>query len=138
MREVREQVAHLGERVIFVGFVPPAEIGPWYLAADLFVCPSQWEEPLARVLYEAMAAGLPILASARGGNGEAVEDGVNGLLVRPHDQPEAYVAALGRLLQDADLRLRLGQAGRRRLEASFTWERVARDFQALYSELGRF
>jgi len=51
---------------------------------DIFVCASQWNEPLARIHYEAMAAGLPIITTDRGGNAEIFEDNVNGIIIKDY------------------------------------------------------
>ena len=115
----------LGDRCRFAGFVTPAAIAPYYTAADLFVCTSQWAEPLARVHYEAMAAGLPIVTTDRGGNPEVMEEGSNGLIVRPSDSAGAFAACVERLLSDPDLRVRMGQRGRELAESRYTWRRVA-------------
>jgi len=127
VRAVREQASRLGDAVRLVGYVPSDEAGAYYRLGDLFVCASQWEEPLARVHYEAMACGLPIVTTDRGGNAEVVTDGHNGLLVRPWHSAEALAAAIQALLDDPDLRRRLGAAGRCMAEAGFGWERVARE-----------
>ena len=57
---------------------------------DLFVCSSQWNEPLARVHYEAMAAGIPIITTNRGGNAEVMNQGKNGIIIDDYDQPKAF------------------------------------------------
>jgi spore coat protein SA len=59
--------------VIFTGYLPHDVVPAYYNIGDIFVCPSQWREPLARVHYEAMAAGLPIITYEQGGNKEVVE-----------------------------------------------------------------
>lgn len=61
--------------VKFIQFVQPKDIPSLFTMADAFVCSSQWQEPLARVHYEAMAAGVPIITSRRGGNPEVIEHG---------------------------------------------------------------
>lgn len=127
VRSITRQAAGLDDSVRLAGYVPYAEIDGYFALADLFVCASQWQEPLARVHYEAMAAGLPIITTDRGGNGEVVIDGVNGFLVRPHDRVELFAAAMQTLLDDPDLRERMGQRGRAMAEADYSWERVARD-----------
>jgi glycosyltransferase involved in cell wall biosynthesis len=95
-----------------VGFVPPDELGPWYERAAVVAAPSR-REGYGVVVREAMAWGRPVVASAVGGLTDAVEDGVTGLLVPPRDVP-ALRAAIERLLGDAELRERLGAAGRER------------------------
>lgn len=124
---IKRRAAALGDAVRLAGYVPYAEIDGYYGLASLFVCASQWEEPLARVHYEAMAAGLPIITTDRGGNGEVVSDGVNGLIARPHDRVEPFAAAMQALLDDPCLARRLGERGRAMAEAQFGWERVGRE-----------
>lgn len=130
-RVQHEAKALLGEAVCLTGFVPPDQLPDLFLAGDLFICASQWHEPLARVHYEAMAAGLPIITTPRGGNGEVVAEGCNGLIVQPYDDPAAFAGAIIRLLDDPGLRERLGRAGRRLAEERYTWKRVAQEWQAL-------
>jgi glycosyltransferase involved in cell wall biosynthesis len=99
--------------------------------ADVFVLPSRSEGHPVSVL-EAMAAGVPVVASRVGGIPEQVEDGVTGLLVEPGD-PEALAAALGRLAADPALRRRLGVAGRRRAEKAFDLDAFRRAHLEVYS-----
>lgn len=112
--------------VITTGFVAAEDIHHWFWAGDIFVCPSQWEEPLARVHYEAMAAGLPFVTTKRGGNAEVIIGG-NGLLVEEPENPLSFSAQLGTLLASRDLQRSMGSSGRRLAEERFTWERVARE-----------
>jgi glycosyltransferase involved in cell wall biosynthesis len=101
--------------------------------ADVFVLPSKSEGMPISVL-EAMAAGLPVVASAVGGVPEVVVDGETGFLVPPGD-PEALADALGRLLADGELRRRMGAAGRRRAELRFDLPRFRQDHLQLYERL---
>ncbi|MDH4102663.1 MAG: glycosyltransferase family 4 protein [Thermoleophilia bacterium] len=102
-----------------VGFVPPHDLGPYYERAAVVVCPSR-REGYGVVAREAMAYGRPVVASAVGGLVDAVEEGVTGLLVPSHDAP-ALRAALERLLEDRELRDRLGAAARATARERFSW-----------------
>ncbi|MDR7317301.1 glycosyltransferase family 4 protein [Brevibacillus nitrificans] len=112
--------------VITTGFVNAEQIHHWFWAGDIFVCPSQWEEPLARVHYEAMAAGLPFVTTKRGGNAEVIIGG-NGLLVEEPENPQSFATQLSKLLSSRELQRRMGGVGRQLAEERFTWDRVARE-----------
>jgi glycosyltransferase involved in cell wall biosynthesis len=99
---------------------------------DLFALSSLWEG-LPRVLPQAMAAGLPIVATAVDGNAEAVTDGVNGFLTPPGN-PQAFAEALLDLLADPELAARMGQAGLHRVE-EFSARKMVSDIEALYQAL---
>jgi glycosyltransferase involved in cell wall biosynthesis len=78
-----------------------------------------------------MASGLPVVATRVGGNPESVADGKTGFLVAPGD-PAAMGQAMGALAADPDLRLRMGRAGRERVETLFSKERSFTELAALY------
>lgn len=94
------------------------EIGEVLDDFDVFVMPSLWEG-LPYVVLEAMRAGLAIVSTDVGGISEAIEDGVDGLLVPPAS-PEALASAISRLLDDPELRATLGRAARERFERDFS------------------
>ena len=106
-----------------LGFVPPSEVGRYIERAAVVVCPSR-REGYGVVARQAMAYGRPVVATAVGGLADAVVDGETGILVPPGDVG-ALRTALVRLLQDAEQRARLGQAGRARAR-----ERLGLDIQA--------
>lgn len=89
---------------------------------DALVVPSTLPEPFGMVILEAMAAGVPVVASAHGGPLEILEHGKSGWLVEPSN-PQALAVAISTLLSDPEQRFRLGQAGKRRFEALFTVEK---------------
>jgi glycosyltransferase involved in cell wall biosynthesis len=105
-----------------LGFVPHHELPPLYERAAVVAVPSH-REGFGVACAEAMAAGRPVVASAVGGLLDLVVDGETGLLVPPRDVPALH-AALERLLGDAELRGRLGEAGRRRVQEHFSWPAV--------------
>jgi len=111
--------------VVFTGFIPPADIPAYYNAGDVFVCASQWNEPLARVHYEAMAAGLPIITTNRGGNSEVIRNGENGLIVDDYSNPDSFAECMRKLLYNPGLALEMGKRGRLLAEERFNWKRVA-------------
>jgi glycosyltransferase involved in cell wall biosynthesis len=116
-----------------VGFVSPSELGPYYERAAVVVVPSR-REGYGMVAREAMAYGRPVVATAVGGLVDAVEDGVTGLLV-PARSPTMLRAAVFRLLDDGELRLRLGACGARRAVEHFSEAAAAWALVAVYSEL---
>jgi len=118
------------DRIRFVGYrrdVPAVMRG-----LDVLVLASD-AEPCGRVLFEAMASGTAIVATASGGTPEIVRDGLEGLLVPPRD-PAALARAVGALAADASLRARLGVAGVARVAAEFTIERYVARILAVYDE----
>ncbi|MCS7222001.1 MAG: glycosyltransferase family 1 protein [Anaerolineae bacterium] len=123
----RVRALSLGDRVLFPGYVPAAELPAWYQAAEVFIYPSLYEgfglPPL-----EAMACGTPVITSNTSSLPEVVGDAA--LLVDPYDV-EAIAEALARLLEDAELRQRLREAGLARARL-FSWERTARETVAAY------
>ena len=99
---------------------------------DVFALSSLWEG-LPRVLVQAMAAGLPVVATAIDGNVEAVLDGVTGRLVPPADPPALARAAI-EMLRDAELAARMGREGRARVE-EYGAERMVAQIAQLYEDL---
>src|SRR5437016_4177012 len=104
----------------------------FYHLATVAALPSRMEG-LSQALLEAMALGLPVVASDAGGNPEMVRSGETGLLVRPLD-PAAWAEALERLLGDGALARRLAHAGRALVRREFTLERTAERTEAVYRE----
>jgi spore coat protein SA len=122
---VRALAAKQSVPVVTTGFVSAFEIQNWFAAADLFVCTSLWQEPLARVHYEAMAAGLPIVTTARGGNPEVILLKKNGLIVENPEDPEDFAQKITEILSDKTLMKKMGERGRALVETKFQWKRVA-------------
>ena len=118
------------ERITLSGFVPHDAVPGILASLDVLVLPSAYEE-MGSVLVEAMASGVPVVASDVGGIPEVVRDGETGLLVPPGDAT-ALAAALDRLAADGDLRDRLARAARRQA-AGYTWPELATRVAGVYA-----
>jgi len=127
--------AGVATAVDYRGWVEPAELPALFAAADVALAPMNdtlinRARGLAKLL-ELMAAGLPIVAGRVGQAAEYIEDERSGLLTPPGDAGALARAAL-RLLEDRDLRVRLGRGARERVARQFTWDRLALDAEAAY------
>jgi glycosyltransferase involved in cell wall biosynthesis len=129
--EVLASELGVADRAIFTGWREDARelMATW----DVFVLPSR-REGFGISIVEAMLAGLPVVATSVGGVPEVVVDGENAILVPP-DDPGALAVAIRRLLDDPQLRRRLGQSGRRRALERFSPQTMATAFLALYARL---
>ena len=121
------------ERVTFAGAAGSHQLRDLYARADVFCLPS-FGEGVPIVLMEAMAMRLPVVTTHIAGIPELVEHDVNGLLLPP-GRVDALAAALTRLAADPQLRARMGEAGRRRVEAEFESGACARELRELLVEL---
>ncbi len=124
----------LGERVWLAG--DQSDVPEWLRTFDIFVLPSLGEG-ISNTILEAMATGLPVVATRVGGNPELVTPEESGLLVPPGDS-DALAGALARLVGDGGLRQAMGEAGLARVRRDFHWERtVARYLEVYDGLLGR-
>lgn len=117
-------------RVRFAGRVSRAELPALYRSADVVVC-VPWYEPFGIAAVEAMACGVPVVATAVGGLADTVVDGGTGIHVPPR-RPDRVAAALRLLLADPGLRRTLGAAGRSRATARYAMDRVVTSTQRSY------
>jgi glycosyltransferase involved in cell wall biosynthesis len=132
-KELEERASRLGlgPRIVFTGF--RSDVPDLLAEVYISVLPSL-SEGTSNTLLESMAAGIPVIATRVGGNPEVVEDGVSGLLVSPRDSA-GLAAAMARLLEDGDLALRLGQAGRQRVSKLFSIDGSVHETESLYQRL---
>jgi glycosyltransferase involved in cell wall biosynthesis len=121
-------------RVSFPGAIPHEEVPSVLARADIFAMPSVCREGFGVAALEASAMALPVVASGTGGIPEAVRDGETGLLV-PAGDPKLLEQALLRLIEDGDLRERLGRQGRDWVLSRYTWEDSVSKMQQLYRDL---
>ena len=134
-REARDylQAHHLEALVKDLDLLP--EINSLYEQMDILLLTSR-RDPLPRVIMEAMCRGIPVVASRVDGIPELVEDGTTGILVAPGDVA-GFAQAVKRLLEDRDLRLRMGAAGRARALRLFSPAKYAEAMNRIYAQLGR-
>jgi phosphatidyl-myo-inositol alpha-mannosyltransferase len=125
LRQVRD--------VEFLGRVSDRDKARYFASADIFAAPATGQESFGIVLLEAMAAGVPIVASDIHGYKSVVQRGVQGLLVEPRNH-RALAAALYKLANDEELRHQMGEAGRARAP-EFSWDRVTEQIVDYYHEV---
>jgi len=127
------QQINLNGRVTFARRLSGDDLVKWYSAADIAVVPSMFEGfgfPAA----EAMACEVPVIAFAAGALPELVADGETGILVPPADVPK-LAAAIKRLVEDKELRLRMAKAARKRVQQKFNWQQAAKQILEVYQEV---
>jgi glycosyltransferase involved in cell wall biosynthesis len=117
-------------RVRFHEDVPNAEIVRFFHAASIFVLPSR-QEGLGIVVLEAMACGLPVVATRCGGPEDVVVDGATGFLVE-NDDADAFAAAISRLLRDPSLGEEMGRNAAKRIHEHYACEEIAARFREAY------
>ncbi|MEZ4663015.1 MAG: glycosyltransferase family 4 protein [Caldilineaceae bacterium] len=128
------QTLGIGERAHFLGNIPNQQLPPYYAAADVTVLPSSPPESFGMVLIESMACGTSVIASDIAGVRSVVNHGVDGLLMR-HGDGDDLVAQLQKMVGDANLRHRMGLAGRAKVERKYAWEQVCAKLSAMYHEI---
>ena len=134
--QLHQRVAILGlqAHVTFHGRVPREQIASILVDHDIFLFTSTYEEPIARTVMEAMAAGLAVIGTAVGGQQEMLEDSVNAL-VYPPDDAERLAECILRLRRDPELCSRLADAGTRTVLERFTLERMVDEMEAWLEEI---
>ena len=123
------------DRVHFIGWQSADQLKKEYYAANIFLFPSR-HEGMPNAVLEAMASGLPVVATRIAGNEELVVNGETGALV-PAEDVESLRESLRPLLVDAKMREKMGRASRQRVEESFSWNRVAEQYQKILNESRR-
>jgi glycosyltransferase involved in cell wall biosynthesis len=127
--EILADDLQLSGRVTFSGWLDRSEMPGLYRRSTLLILPSHYEG-MSNAVLEAMAAGLPVIATAVEGIGELIADGQTGIIVPPGDAP-ALARAMDRLLDDATLREQLGTRAREHVERCFSWDAAAQAYLRL-------
>ncbi|WP_418790525.1 glycosyltransferase family 4 protein [Phosphitispora sp. TUW77] len=135
IKELRQLAGSISGNIRFTNYVSQAELPICFAAADVFVCPSQWDEPFGLVNVEAMASGVPVVASSRGGIPEIVKNGETGFLVPNEKKPASFVEPILDLLKSTRLAQNLGINGRQAVESYFNWQRAGSELSRLYKSI---
>ncbi|OXM85470.1 glycosyltransferase family 4 protein [Paenibacillus rigui] len=131
-RQMRSLSKRLGVSATFLGTIPHRRMHKIYARADCFVCPSQGHEAFGLVNVEAMASGLPVIASDNGGIKEIVKHQRNGLLVRNYKHAGAFAEAIVKLAGSRKLTRQLGAMARKDSVRLFSWQATASRLQSIY------
>jgi glycosyltransferase involved in cell wall biosynthesis len=127
------EINNLENKVVFKGLIPIEEKEKFFLDTDIFVLPS-WSEGHPNVILEAMAAACPVISTRDvGAISETVLDGETGILVGKKN-PDAIANAIVYLIENPDIRLKMGIAGRRRFEKYYTFEENINNIIAVFNE----
>lgn len=124
-KKLKKLARNLGiaEQVDFLGNIKPEKVPQYLCQADIFVRPSR-SEGLGTAFLEAMACGLPVIACPIGGIKDFLVEQKTGLFCQPED-PEDLAQQIAKLLQNEELRIKLGRNGRKLIEEKYSWENVA-------------
>jgi glycosyltransferase involved in cell wall biosynthesis len=133
---LKAQAKFLGieDRVVFMGYVPDDVLPEVFRMADVFVLPSVSSEAFGIVVLEAMASGVPVVATDVGGIPEVVKENEAGLLVPPGNELELR-EAIQKLLNDEELRKQYGSKGRKAVEEKYSWDKVVVEIEKIYEEI---
>ena len=127
----------LENKIRFIDWMDPLLLFDKYPNYDILLFPSRWEEPVGNIIMEAMARGLPVIASNHGGPVEFIKDGENGLLVEG-DNPLAFADAIIRLLQNDKLTQKIRAAGIKTILERFTLEVVVDQYLEYFQKILAF
>lgn len=124
------------QNVIMTGYIKSGEselFHAFYERADIYVSPSVWEEPLGLTILEAMAAGVPVVATKKGGIVSVIKDGENGFFIRARNSKQ-IAETVNMLLLNDDLREKISKNAAKTILDNFTWEKIATQFEEIYKK----
>lgn len=131
-KQLKQQARGLGDRIIFTGFVDRKLLPFYFAAADVVVVPSLFHDPLPTVVLEALACGVPVVGSRRGGIPEMVRDGKWGTLIDNPYHVQDLAHQIFRILNDPKLREQLGKRAKREIPRRFSQKKRLEKMRALY------
>jgi len=137
IRRVHQLSKQLNVPIRFTGYIPPARIANLFHLADVFVCPSLYQEGFAMVNTEAMASSIPVIASRRGGIKRIIKHGKSGFLVSAYRSPKAFAKRLIQLKKSPSLSKKLASGGRRRVVKEFSWSNTVNQLLSQYRKIQR-
>lgn len=132
VRKLHAMGRRLKRHVKFIPYVPHTRIQEWFRIADVVVVPSSNREAFGLVNVEAMATGVPVVATRAGGMKEIVVDGVTGFLIDPDQVMKELEETVTALLSDEHLRRIMGEASAARVNEMFTWQETASRWLSLF------
>jgi len=124
------------KNVHLLGLMNERRLLRFYYRADVFVAPSVWEEPLGLTILEAMASKTPVVTTRKGGIPLLIKQNYNGFFVKPRNSTQ-IAKSVNKLLEDDELRKKIGENARKTIEEKFTWKKIALKFHRLYKKNGR-
>ncbi|MDY7081712.1 MAG: glycosyltransferase family 4 protein, partial [Halobacteria archaeon] len=132
--ELEELANELEVDVRFEGHVDPENVNMYYQNASVFVYPSIEGEGLPNSVLEAMASGLPVVATDSGGLPTLVEDGETGYIV-PMRDPDALAQHINQLLEDTERRVEMGRKAREYVIQNHSWDRIVDELENIYDRV---
>jgi spore coat protein SA len=132
IKKLEQLSIEIKDNIVFTGYLSGSILHYLYSSADIFVCPSLWNEPFGLVLLEAQASGTPVISTARGGIPEIVQNGKTGVIIPVCD--DAVLADnIMKLLGDELERQTMGKNGRAVALRNYDWKHVASNLQKYFS-----
>lgn len=123
----------LGVPTTFKGYVLRSKMPAFYASGDCFVCPSQGHEAFGLVNVEAMASGVPVVASRNGGIPEIINHRHNGLLVTDYRNPEAFAKEIRAVATDREFAVKLASQAREDALKNFSWRKTTKKLEFIYA-----
>ncbi|MGO0061422.1 glycosyltransferase family 4 protein [Brevibacillus fluminis] len=133
-KELEKEADEKGVRLTFIRKMSPKRVHRAYWLGDCLVCPTQFQEAFGLVNVEAMACGLPVIASNRGGIPEIIHS-ENGILIDEADSPERFANAIDLLITSPALRDELVERASITVRLAFSWDKTAHHYRLLYKQL---